>query len=170
MILWFNKFCTEPLQVYEHLSNCRGDHTAMWAPGFTAFAGSLSAVGRLLPRAPLSSLDATHFRCRCSTWCWEAVPACYCSAGLLWPHIMVGPYRWWSSEVDSLCSMCAGVYARMWTCIWMPEDDLQGRCFLLETGSLTVLGIAKQTRLAGRPAQVIQPSLVSISLALGLWL
>lgn len=35
----------------------------------------------------------------------------------------------------------------------MPEDDLQGRCFLFETESLTVLGIAKQTRLAGRPAQ-----------------
>lgn len=119
MILWFNKFCTEPLQVYEHLSNCRGDHSAMWAPGFTAFAGSLSAVGRLLPRAPLSSLDATHFRCRCSTWCWEAVPACYCSAGLLWPHIMVGPYRWWSSEVDSLCSMCAWVHVCRCVCTYV---------------------------------------------------
>lgn len=98
-----------------------------------------------------------------------ALQVCYDHTSWL-VHIDGGAQKWILFVACVHGCMCAGVYARTWTCIWMPEDDLQGRCFLLETGSLTVLGIAKQTRLAGHPAQVIQPSLVSISLALGLWL
>lgn len=59
-----------------------------------------------------------------------------------------------------LYHVCTGVYACMCTCIWMAEDDLQCHFsgastffFLFETGSLIVLGIAKQTRIAGQQAQ-----------------
>lgn len=56
MILWFNNFHTEPLQAYQQLHNCHGDHIAIWAPEFIAIAGSLSAAHKLLPRAPTFSV------------------------------------------------------------------------------------------------------------------